>query len=113
MNQKANIEPYPGDGAFQVSGAPYDMYNTKAPLRFALRGFGVQSSFPNETDLIFGQHFCIRTCPNPSNLIWSRSALLRRGSQVVRQGSAKAPFVGSIPTLASLFHINNLIQKLR
>ena len=28
---------------------------------------------------------------------------LRRGSQVVRQGSAKAPFVGSIPTLASSF----------
>ena len=29
--------------------------------------------------------------------------LLRRGSQVVRQGSAKAPSVGSIPTLASIF----------
>jgi hypothetical protein len=27
----------------------------------------------------------------------------RRGSQVVRQGSAKASFVGSIPTLASKF----------
>jgi hypothetical protein len=28
--------------------------------------------------------------------------LRRRGSQVVRQGSAKASFVGSIPTLASM-----------
>ena len=29
------------------------------------------------------------------------SSLRRRGSQVVRHGSAKAAFVGSIPTLAS------------
>ena len=29
-----------------------------------------------------------------------------RGSQVVRHGSAKAVFVGSIPTLASIFQKN-------
>ena len=32
----------------------------------------------------------------------------RRRSQVVRQGSAKALFVGSIPTVASLFHIDTI-----
>jgi hypothetical protein len=36
--------------------------------------------------------------------------LRRRGSQVVRHGSAKAAFVGSIPTLASSF---KLLEKRR
>jgi hypothetical protein len=37
----------------------------------------------------------------------------RRGSQVVRQGSAKASFVGSIPTSASNFklHFCNELQQ--
>jgi hypothetical protein len=34
----------------------------------------------------------------------------RRGSQVVRQGSAKASFVGSIPTLASNYLIHNSLH---
>jgi hypothetical protein len=35
---------------------------------------------------------------------FSLCTLSRRGSQVVRHGSAKAAFVGSIPTLASKFN---------
>ena len=42
----------------------------------------------------------VKTCL-PSKLIYFRNAAGRRGSQVVRQGSAKALCVGSIPTLAS------------
>jgi hypothetical protein len=47
-----------------------------------------------------------RRHPKNFNLLRGETEIMlaiprRRGSQVVRQGSAKASFVGSIPTLAS------------
>ena len=47
----------------------------------------------------------------PTRCSMSKS-LLWRGSQVVRHGSAKAVFVGSIPTLASTFFLPSLAQNL-
>ena len=47
----------------------------------------------------------------PTRCSMSKS-LLWRGSQVVRHGSAKAVFVGSIPTLASTFFLPSLAQYL-
>jgi hypothetical protein len=38
-------------------------------------------------------------------------SLRRRGSQVVRHGSAKAAFVGSIPTLASSLFVGFCEEK--
>ena len=75
-------------------------------------GFSIHGSLPNGRGLpLLHQIFSVPSCEphhwnpvkirlsSPRDVVCKR--LLWRGSQVVRHGSAKAVFVGSIPTLAS------------
>jgi hypothetical protein len=64
------------------------------PHRLAARVFPSEAAIFIRSELFLG-------ASSRNRVAW-RSAVKRRGSQVVRRGSAKAVCVGSIPTLASL-----------
>ncbi len=86
------------------------MRKTACPVVW--KGCGVQLPSAPSNHQIFSVAPCFVRAPSlesdkdsvviPTRCSMSKS-LLWRGSQVVRHGSAKAVFVGSIPTLASFF----------